>query len=494
MTGETLRFVKNGLSNVVNGVSAAMLTLVLPHFFVHDFTVPVFRLWVLLFQLAAFVGFLNFGVQIAIGRYVALSLARGEVAGAGEIVGAGVQLLGVLAVIALVGVAGIAFALPVMFPHIAAAQIGVARGAFLWIGAALALGLPASGFSGALIGLQRNEVPALVNAAGKFGLGIALIIIAGRTHSLLAVAEGFFVGSVTIHLMQIGAFRIVCRAWKITWWRGLGAVRRQLIGYCASLSVWSVAMLMVTGLDIMLVGMFEFRAVAAYGLAASVVNYFAATFNSLLNPLIQVFARFHARGEIARSLNMLELATFLCSLSLVIGGSWAIGLSAFGFSLWVGPQLGLKAMPFFMILLVANIIRNSGSPFALFLIGNGQQRQVMLPPLFEGVSNLIFSVIGGWYFGALGVAFGTLVGACVGLAGAYVYSMPRTMPVAFRRLRFAWRTFAVPMLLSAPICLSLWLMMPAGRAEQLIGMLSLATALVLGATWYRYRDFGFRIA
>lgn len=489
MNGDKIRFVKNGLSNVVNGLASAILTLVLPHFLVNDFSPLEFRIWVLLFQLAAFVGFLNFGVQVAIGRYVALSLARDDVAGAGAIVGAGVQLLAMLAGVGFLLVIGIAVALPILFPAIAPSQIAMAREVFVWIGSALVLGLPASGFAGALIGLQRNEIPAFVNAAGKVGLGVVLIILANQTHSLFTVAEGFFWGSATIHLLQFAAFRLVCRTWPMLWWRGLSIVRRQLIGYCLSLAVWSVAMLMVSGLDIMLVGIFDFRAVAAYGLAASVVTYFAATFNSLLNPLIQVFARLYARAELMRGLGVLEMASFLCSLSLLTVGIWMIGLGKFGLSLWVGSRLGLQVMPFFVTLLIANAIRNTGTPFALYLIGTGQQRQVMLPPLFEGVSNLVFSVIGGWYFGAIGVACGTGLGAVVGIAGVYAYSMPHTLPPSFSRLLFGWRTFLLPMILNVPlaVALALQLMTPADNPAKIIGSQIFIMLLILLASWCLYR-------
>jgi O-antigen/teichoic acid export membrane protein len=450
MNRDHLRFAKNAASNVVNGSVAAIVSIILPHFFVHDLSPTEFTLWILLLQLGAFVSFLNFGLQVAIGRYVAVALGRGDKAKAETIIGAGVQILSALGMIGMALICIVAWALPFIFRQMQPSLLPLARISLLWIGGALALGLPASGILGALIGLQRNEVPAIINVVGKILLGVVLIWLAARTHSLLVVAQGFFAVSFFVYLLQIAAFRYVCRDWRLPLGRGLAAERWELASYCLSLTVWAVSMLMVGGLDTTIVGIFDYRSVAAYGLALTVGNYFVGSFEALLTPLIQVFARGHAREDVGAIVRLLNTASFLCTLGLVLSGIWMVGLAKFGFTLWVGPSLACQALPLFMILVLANVIRNLVSPYALYLIASGQQQRVLLTPLMEGASNLIFSILGAWLFGAIGVAAGTLIGAVVGIIGHFLYNMRRTLPSSFNRLIFFRNNIGLPFCLALP--------------------------------------------
>ena len=78
MQPESRRFLKNGLANVVTGAGAAALSVGLPYFFVRALSQQEFVIWVLVLQVAAYVNFLNLGLQTAVGRYVALTLSCGD--------------------------------------------------------------------------------------------------------------------------------------------------------------------------------------------------------------------------------------------------------------------------------------------------------------------------------------------------------------------------------------------------------------------------------
>jgi O-antigen/teichoic acid export membrane protein len=370
-----------------------------------------------------------------------------------------------------------------------------AQASLLWVGGGLALGLPASGLMGAVIGLQRNEVPALTNLVGKSLLGAVLAVVAARTHSLPAVAHAFFAASLLTYLMQYAAFRWVCRNWPViarfnkrahqrTHARAdLATARRELVRYCLSLSVWSVSMMLITGIDTSIVGAFDYRAVAAYGLASSLAVFFSGSFNTLLTPLIQIFTGHHARGEISATLRLLDVASFLCTLSLLVAGIWMVALAHLGFTLWVGDALAAQAFPFFVLLVIANAIRNSGTPYALYLLGSGQQQRVILTPLMEGFSNAICSIFGAWAFGAIGVAIGAGIGGIVGIAANFLYNMARTLPASFNRWRFFRDTIALPFLLALPGLAVLIYVGPRAALEMTIIGLLAATMVILWPAW-----------
>jgi O-antigen/teichoic acid export membrane protein len=487
---ERLTFAKNAASNVVNGMVGAVVLIVVPHFFVHDFSPAQFSLWILILQLGNLVNVLNVGLSVAIGRFVAVSAAHDDVTGMARITAAGVQILTMLAVLGLLLVGLVAVLLPAVYVQIEPDLIPAARQAILWVGGSLALGLPVTGLSGAMIGLRRNELPAAVNAIGKTALGIALVVTAAHTHDLVSVARVFFIMNCLTYALNILVFRWLCRNWRLPLMAGLAGSWVELARYCVSLSVWSVSMLLVTGVDTSIVGAFDYHAVAAYGLAANLGVFFGGAVNVMMNPLIQVFAGLHARGDIQASLRLLRISSFFATSGLIFAGMWMVGLAHYGFTLWVGKRLAVQAFPFFCLLVLSNTIRNSATPYTLYLLGTGQQQRVMLTPFMEGVSNFIASVIGCWLFGAIGVAIGAVVGAGVGVVANFIYNMPRTLPSGFFRLGFFGETWVRPILLGFPGFVVLFWLRPDDGTPLFIGSaLGVCSLLIALLLWCHFRGF-----
>ncbi len=188
------------------------------------------------------------------------------------------------------------------------------------------------------------------------------------------------------------------------------------------------------------------------------------------------------------TLRLLNVASFLSTLSLLVAGIWMVALAHVGFTLWVGPALATQAFPFFVLLVIANAIRNSGTPYALYLLGSGQQQRVILTPLMEGFSNAIFSIFGAWAFGAIGVAIGAIIGGVVGIGANFLYNMARTLPVSFNRNRFLLDTVAIPLLLALP-CLAVLVYFGSRAAlEATISGLFAATIVTLWPAWQMFKS------
>ena len=61
---------------------------------------------------------------------------------------------------------------------------------------------------------------------------------------------------------------------------------RFILRYCAEMSVWSFAMLLISGLDTVVVGHFEFKATGYYAVAASLTNFVILTVSAIFGPLL----------------------------------------------------------------------------------------------------------------------------------------------------------------------------------------------------------------
>ncbi len=445
------KFIKNAASNIVSGGASAIMAIVLPYYFVRLFRPVEFSLWVLVLQLAAYANFFNFGVQTAIGRYVAYALGRDDQKQAEDVLSAGLQILTVLAIAAFAVVAAVALFLPAIFTRIDPSMVGTGRVMLLWIGGALTLGLPFSAYLGVFVGLQRNDIPAVISLISKGGLAIALVVVAQVTHSLRLVAEMYFAVTVAGYLLQYVYFKAICGDWKPRFFFSLSDERKELVSYCASLSVWSISMLMVTGLDTTIVGIYDFKNVASYGVSANIVAFFIGIFRSLVSPILQVFAKYHAKRRTDQLRKLLQFSSSLLSILLLVTACWMILPAEPLFRIWVGSKIGSLGVRIFVILTFANVIRSSATPYANYLVAVGLQRKVYLSPFAEGVSNLLSSIGLAVALGAIGVAWGTVVGAVVGVAANYFYNFGRTMPPEFSIRHFFMGNIGSPLLAALPM-------------------------------------------
>ena len=118
---------------------------------------------------------------------------------------------------------------------------------------------------------------------------------------------------------------------------------------------------------------------------------------------------------------------------------------------WVGGDYASHTTSIVQILVAATIIRLCVTPYTVAMIGSGEQRLIILTPILEGVSNLVCSLVAGYFLGALGVALGTLIGAIVGVLGMLFYNMRRTTAIQLTRLEYIKNSLFRPVLCVAPL-------------------------------------------
>ena len=75
---EKATLLKNAVVNVVRGGAAAIVAIVLPPFLTRLMSPDSFGVWSLVLQLSAYIGYLDFGIQTAVGRFVAHANEKGD--------------------------------------------------------------------------------------------------------------------------------------------------------------------------------------------------------------------------------------------------------------------------------------------------------------------------------------------------------------------------------------------------------------------------------
>jgi O-antigen/teichoic acid export membrane protein len=175
------RLAKNAVANLGRGSAAAMVALLLPPVLVRHMTPASYAVWVLVLQTAAYVGYFNFGLQTAIGRYVAYANEKQDVEQRDSVFSTAFAGLCCAALVSLVCLAAATLAAPAIFPSVPTSLIPQMRLALLLVGVSMAVELPASACNGVFIGMQRNEIPALTAGGARLFSALGVIAVALAT-------------------------------------------------------------------------------------------------------------------------------------------------------------------------------------------------------------------------------------------------------------------------------------------------------------------------
>jgi O-antigen/teichoic acid export membrane protein len=477
-------FIRSSFANLVTAASNASLLLVVPAMFVRSLTGPEFAVWALVLQIAGYTGLLTLGLQDAVGRYVAYHQERGDAAAGQQFFDTAFWLLCAAAAIGSGTFAVLGLRLASLFPQVPTTLVPFARDMLWAVGVTLSVGLPFVAFSGVLIGLRRNDVVAAVLGTAKFVLTILLGLIAWEFHSLLWLTVCF----VTVNGLSYVALWAACR--RITGARVHfripdGRSLREVWSYCGTMLVWQISMLMITGLDVIIVGRVDFPALPAYTVSLVPVALLTGAMPALFSPLLQVGATYAARGQESQLGPLLERSTRLATIVLASAAAMLLLFDRELLTAWLGAGLAAKAAPLLVLVVIGHALRQVAFPYTTLLLSTNQHRQLVLSPIVEGLANVLVAVVAGRAFGALGVACAVVVGAAVGQLLNYFYNLPRTHGRSFDRRGLVVRSVMLPLLCFVPAIL--WVPMSGfGLSEHLSAAVRMALLLISCGLVWRY--------
>jgi O-antigen/teichoic acid export membrane protein len=178
----------------------------------------------------------------------------------------------------------------------------------------------------------------------------------------------------------------------------------------------------------------------------------------------------------------------LCALGLpLMIGSYPL------LTLWLGREYARHSMEFLIALALGNVIRQLGYPYALMVVATGNQRLATIAPIAEALINFALSIWLAQRLGAIGVAYGTVLGACAGVTAHLLFSLRFTQPsIRVPRLRLLLNGIGRPLLCAVPSIV----LIPAWHAYAILPMSLPALVLWAGTTlliaWQGGMDAGER--
>lgn len=443
---------KNALANLMRGGATAIVALALPHFLTRSLDHDRFAAWSLLLQMSAYTTYLDFGVQTAVARFLAGYMERGgDQKHRDRLVSTAFALLSLAAVLAIFVIVAVVWQLPNLFQGISSELMPEFRLAAAILGASVVLVLPLSAFSGVLLGLHRNEYVAAAVGGSRLLGAVGVLLLVHHTHSLVYLSACIASATLLGSLSQIVMAKQLLPTLTVSLSGVRASTAMELGEYCVGLTVWTVGMLLISGLDVAIVGHVDFKAVGYYSIAAAVVTLFSGAHTAICSAFMTPVAALQASGEVDRIrrviLNATRLSTFFNLLA--VGGTFLGG--KFLLQLWVGEPYASQALPIVKILMLAHAVRLIMNPYASALIATDLQRHGIAQGAVEGVINLVCSILGAYWIGPLGVALGTLIGAVCGLVWTCLLTVRRTAEISSGRRTFISEGIFRPFLCSLPL-------------------------------------------
>jgi len=447
---------RNSVANGVRLGVGALVAILLPAYLTHHLSVQTYGAWVLILQLGAYVGYLDFGVQTAVSKYIAEYEAKGDETGCSRCVSVGLAITLIAGALGVLVTLALAWKVPELFGNIPPELIREVRISLLFVGISLSATLATSVFSAIFLGLQRYQVPMMTSVVSKILYGTVLY------------AAVFFHGSLVVMGMAAAAVNLMTALLQVAMWRKLASqirvslraidftMVRQMFRYCAVLTVWSVCMLFITGIDVTIVGHYAFNEVAYYSIATAPTNLILLILGAALGPLLPATSALSVARSSEQMGNILLRTTRYSTILLLVTG---LPLLVCGYPilrLWVGATYAQNSVQFLRILLVANILRNLCAPYATMVMATSKQHVATASAITEGVVNLVGSVWLARHMGAMGVALGTLLGSIAGIGMHFWVSMHYTGPtLTVSRMKILTQGMIRPAVMAIPSMLLL---------------------------------------
>ncbi len=431
----------------------------LPGYLTHRLPVKTYSAWVLVLQMSAYVSYLDFGVQVAISKYVAEYEARQDVHGANMRASAGLAIMLAASMLGVVLTVVLMWQMPRLFNDMPAALYRDVRISLLLVGFSLSFNLVCSVTSAIFLGLQRYTVPTLTMLANRILFTIVVITAVAFHASLAVMGAAAAAVNVATGAAQVVAWRSMAGRIRLSL-RALDlAVVRQMISYCSVLAIWTVGMLCVSGLDVTIVGRYDFSRTAYYSIASLPTNFLISILSAALGPFLPAASARDAASTPLQMGQMLSRVTRYCvvllnltGLPLLVGGYWILRL-------WVGTDYAVHALPYMRILVVANMIRTICLPYAMMLVATDKQKVAIGGAAAEALVNLGASVYLAQHIGAIGVAIGTLLGSFVSVGMHFAVNMRFTYPrIQINRANLFTAGILRPMAIAIPslLCVRMW--------------------------------------
>jgi O-antigen/teichoic acid export membrane protein len=450
---------RNIVASLARVAAVSLVALVLPAYLTHHLPVTTYAAWVLILQLGAYVSYLDLGIQTGVSKFVAEYDARGDRAGAGRHASAGLALMLLAGTLGLVLTLVLAWQVPRLFSAMPSNLYGDVRISVILVGSSLSFGLVCAVYSAVFLGLQRYWIPMTITVVNRVSFTAIVVTIVALHGNLAAMGIALASVNVVTGLLQALAWRTKAAHIRISAGLVENSIARKIARYCSMQFIGTLGLLCVAGLDVTIVGHYDYVQTAYYSIATLPTSFALSIIGSMMGPLMPASSAMSTQRSASEMGDFLVRITRYTTVLLLLTG---LPLMVCGFPilrLWVGPVYALHTLKYLRILVFANVIRNLCAPYATMICATGRQGAATATALSEGLVNLSSSIYLASRFGAIGVALGTVLGSFVSVSLHFAITMHFTrQTLSISRSQLFLKGLLQPAVVAIPslVLLPLW--------------------------------------
>jgi O-antigen/teichoic acid export membrane protein len=469
----------NALFNGLNYVTLALVTFLIAPFLVHRLGNTTYGVWGLIGELLGYSFLLDFGIRIAVTRYVARHLALAQPREINGVLTNGLAVTLVSAFLALVAGCVFAYVFPRWF-SIPPELTRVARLSVLIVTLGFAATFPGSLFNGSLTALSRYDLLCIRNTTSNILRALLLWFFLKRGCGLLAVA---IISSLITWVSYGFDFIFVSRLLPAF------AIRREylerktlrtLLNFSVYALVLSISWRLIFMTDNVVVGfVLGPVAVTFYTIGRQLAGFLRdslGTITTLYSPLASQMDALDERNGLQRLLTAGSRIALIWALAGIVP-LVVVGPRFLGF--WMGKAFVGKSGPVLILLAIEVGFWAIASASGQALYGMNRHKFNAWLSLCNATANFTLSVILIRWLGAVGVAWGTVIPSFLGegiILPVYTASLLEVSP-----LRFYRSAVLRPLLAATPYGLWLWLCLQGSLVR---GYASLAFVVSSGLVLY----------
>lgn len=440
-------FARNSMGSLLRTASGAFLALLLPPLLIRRLGTEPYGVWAIGVEIGTYLALLDLGALSAMGHFTA-GLADEDDEGRGRVVSTMLAVQCALVAAGAVVLVALVACVPLIWSRMPDRLVGEARWTLGLIGASSLLSLLATALSGYFLAIHRVVVPAAITFGSRAIGAVAVAVLALRGGGIAELAVAWAVATVVGHVaigVAFGRLRIPVRRTLVA-----GPLARRMVAFCGAYGVWTLAAVLVTGLDTTIVARLDFSAVAPYAAAAGAVAVLTAVYGSALAPLVPLSARLAATGRTDELDDVFLRLVRWGAAAVVTTGAFAVLACPPILRAWLGGATAARSVPLLQVLVAANALRLLTFPYPVVLFGTGEHRRARWTPLIEGVVNVAASAVLGMAIGPIGVAVGTLLGSVACVSVHLFVNLPATRSLSVRAGTVVRRSLAGPVLVAVP--------------------------------------------
>ena len=430
---------KNVASSWVGLASQIVVTLLLTPYIIRMLGTEAYGVWLLLQGVVGYYGLVDMGLRAGMMQSITRRIVADDIDGVRRHIATAIPVLGVLSILVMI----VAAVLSWVLPHFVEMSRETAETLWLVVliqAAGTAVKLPITPYGAILVGLQRYDIANSISVLTRIMFAVATWFVLRSGGGLVGLSLVLMATNLCDGVIRFAVARCM-----------LPGIRGSRISFdsrefreISNVGIWNfligISRQFIYFSDALVIGLlFSARAVAPYGIAASIVDYGMRLVMSASKVLFPTMAHLSRDGDVR-----VQRELYITATRMIIGISSTILIVGIA---WIGPFLKLwlgestenqvfhdQAPGIFAVLGLGFAFVGFQRAGVQLLLAKNRLRVVAILMGVEALLNLILSLVLGWYLGPIGVAAGTLISAAILSVFFHVPIHARTLEVPSIRL------------------------------------------------------------